>query len=79
MARKKQSQYQIFEENAPECPGYTCSDIDDVIASMENLREMNTQLRDSVEYWKAACEQSQEEVDELESWKQHIKLYVKEH
>ena len=39
---------------------------------------MNTQLRDSAEYWKSACEEMQMEIDELEEWKRHIKSYVRE-
>ena len=79
MTRKKLSSYQTFEKNAPTCPDYTCPAIDDVLASLEDLREMNTQLRDNIEYWKDACEQLQETATDLEAWKTHIKVYVKEH
>ena len=40
---------------------------------------MNGKLRDCVEYWQNACEEMQSEIDELESWKKHIKLYVKQY
>ena len=79
MARKKLNQFQTFEKNAPKYPDYTCPHIDEAIFAMESLREMNTELRDCVEYWKESCEQLQEQNDELEAWKHHIKLYVREH
>ena len=78
MARRA-SKFREFERESPELPDFTCNHIDDIIANLEELREMNTQLRDSSEYWKSACEEMQEEIDELEDWKRHIKTYVREH
>ena len=74
---RRPNKFRIFEREAPEFPDFTCPHIDDTILNLEEVREMNAKLRDCVEYWQNACEEMQSEVDELESWKKHIKLYVK--
>ncbi len=79
MTRRRLNQFQSFEKNAPNFPDYTCPHIDDAISALESLRETNGELRDCVEYWRDSCEQMQEQVTELESWKTHIKLYVKDY
>ena len=78
MARRA-SKYKVLERESPELPDFTCNYIDDVLAKMEELRDMNAGLRDCAEYWRSACEEMQEEIDELEDWKKHIKAYVREH
>ena len=40
---------------------------------MEEIRNMNTKLRDNAEFWKSACEEMQEELNELNEWKSYIK------
>jgi hypothetical protein len=72
------SKYRVFEREAPDLPDFTCNHIDDIISNLEELRNMNAELRDCTEYWKSACEEMQTEIDELTSWKKHIKAYVKE-
>ena len=74
---RKLNKFQVFEKESPEFPDFTCPHIDDIIGNLEELREMNGKLRDCVGHWQNACEEMQTEIDELESWKKHIKLYVK--
>ena len=74
---RKLNKFQVFENESPEFPEFTCPHIDDIISNLEELREMNGKLRDCVGHWQNACEEMQSDIDELESWKKHIKLYVK--
>lgn len=78
MARRS-SKFRAYERDAPGLPDFTCNHIDGIIDKLEELRDMNTQLRDSAEYWKSACDEMQMEIDELEEWKRHIKSYVREY
>ena len=77
MARKL-SKFKAFEREAPTFPDFTCPSIDVIVETLEELRAANADLRECVDYWKNACDEMQSELDELESWKKHIKLYVKE-
>ena len=76
---KKLSKFKAFEREAPRIPDFTCPSIDVIVETMEELREANADLRESVDYWKSACEEMQWEIDELTDWKKHIKSYVKEY
>lgn len=44
---------------------YTCPAIDTAIVQLEELRESNTQLRDSALYWESRCKEVCDELDEL--------------
>ena len=70
-AKKKLTEFETFAKNQPKMPDYTCPHIDEVvdwshkiIDKMEEIRNMNTQLRDNVEYWKESCEEMQEKINE---------------
>ena len=77
--RKKLTEYEVFEKNAPKCPDYTCPDIDTVvdwshkiIEKMEQIRNANTQLRENVEYWQNSCEEMQEKINECSELRENI-------
>lgn len=81
--RKKLNQYERFEKDAPKIPEHTCPFIDDVLGHLmqsnsilEDLRNMNSELRDSAEYWKNCCEEMQETIDDLLILKENIKKLV---
>ena len=78
MARRP-NKFREFDRESPGIPDFTCNHIDDVIANLEELRDMNAGLRDCAEYWRSACEEMQTEIDELDDWKKHIKAYVREY
>ncbi len=40
---------QSLSKWAPEAPGYSCKDIDNAIESMENVRNINKELREALE------------------------------
>lgn len=80
VSKNKLNEYETFKKDAPEIPDFTCPHIDEVIdwthkitEKMEDIRNMNTQLRDSVDYWKCACEEMQNQIDELQKWKIKVK------
>jgi|TARA_B110000495_G_C23038578_1_gene621426 hypothetical protein len=67
--RQKLNEYETFAKNQPEMPEFTCPHIDEVIDwahkiidKMEELRSMNTKLRDNAEYWKVSAEEMQEKI-----------------
>ena len=77
--RKKLTEYEVFEKEAPKCPDYTCPNIDEVIDwshkiidKMEEIRNMNTQLRDNAEYWQNSCEEMQEKINECNELRENI-------
>tara|TARA_Y100001933_G_scaffold119990_1_gene119983 strand:- start:3466 stop:3771 length:306 start_codon:yes stop_codon:yes gene_type:complete len=80
VAKTKLNKYETYELEQPEMPNFTCPYIDEVvdwshkiIDKMEEIRNMNTQLRDNAEFWKSACEEMQEELNDLNEWKSYIK------
>lgn len=82
--RKKLNQYERFEKDAPKIPGHTCPYIDEVLGHLiesnsilEDLRNMNSELRDSTEYWKNCCEEMQDTIDEMSELKEIIRNLVK--
>ena len=82
--RKKLNQYERFEKDAPKIPVHTCPYIDEVLGHLiesnsilEDLRNMNSELRDSAEYWKNSCEEMQETINELLEFKENIKNLIK--
>ena len=85
VTKKKLSEFQVFEKEQPKMPDYTCPCIDDVIDwshkiidKMEEIRNMNTQLRDNAEYWKESCEEMQEKMDDFRSWRKNLQNIVNE-
>ena len=47
-------------------PGYTCPEIDSIIAQLEVLRSENELLREWADYWKGEFEESERERDDLQ-------------
>lgn len=85
VAKKKLSEYESFTKDAPEMPDFTCPSIDEVIdwshkiiEKMEEIRTMNSQLRDNAEYWKASCEEMQYKLDEMREWQKNLQNIVNE-
>lgn len=55
-----------LNEQAPDPQSeYTCPAIDEAINKLEELRAMNTKLRDSATYWESKCQEVCEELDEI--------------
>ena len=85
VTKTKLSEFQVFEKEQPEMPDYTCPRIDDaidwthkIIDTLEDIRNMNTQLRDNAEYWKESCEETQEKLEDLRSWRRNLQNIVNE-
>tara|TARA_A100001037_G_scaffold63293_1_gene55322 strand:+ start:31262 stop:31543 length:282 start_codon:yes stop_codon:yes gene_type:complete len=84
-AKKKLNEFETFETNQPIMPDYTCPHIDDVIDwshkiidKMEDIRKMNTQLRENAEYWRDSCEEMQDKLDDMRMWKQNLQNMLQE-
>jgi cyclopropane fatty-acyl-phospholipid synthase-like methyltransferase len=82
-ARKKLNLYESYEKDSPKLPDFTCPLIDEVVEwassisfKMEEIRKMNSELRDSAEYWKSACEEMQDKINEYQSLTEEIKNVV---
>ena len=80
---KKLSEFEKFQKDEPEMPNFTCPSIDEVIdwshkiiEQMEDIRTMNTQLRDNAEYWKSSCEELQYKLDEMREWQKNLQNIV---
>ena len=83
VSKKKLSEFETFEKDAPELPDFTCPHIDNVndwlhkaTEEMENLRTMNSKLRDNAEYWKESCEEMQNKLNEMREWKKNLQDIV---
>lgn len=83
VSKKKLSEFEALEKDAPEMPDFTCPHIDVVndylhkaTEEMEELREMNSKLRDNAEYWKESCEEMQNKLDEMRDWKKNLQNIV---
>ena len=83
VSKKKLSEFETFEKDAPELPDFTCPYIDNVndwlhkaTEEMENLRTMNSKLRDNAEYWKESCEEMQNKLNEMREWKKNLQDIV---
>jgi len=83
VSKKKLSEFETFEKDAPELPDFTCPHIDNVNdwlhkanEEMELLREMNSKLRDNAEYWKESCEEMQNKLNEMRQWKKNLQDIV---
>ena len=83
VSKKKLSEFETFEKDAPELPDFTCPCIDNVndwlhkaTEEMENLRTMNSKLRDNAEYWKESCEEMQNKLNEMREWKKNLQDIV---
>lgn len=78
--KKKLNEYETFVKDEPVLPDFTCPHVDNVndwlhkaTCEMEQLRIMNSQLRDNAEYWKQCCEEMQEKLNNYEDWKANLK------
>jgi predicted nuclease with TOPRIM domain len=60
---------ELTEQSPDPQSDYTCPFIDAAIEKLEELRAMNTKLRDSATYWQSKCEELCEELDEIEKAK----------
>ena len=85
VSKKKLSEFATFEKDAPDMPDFTCPHIDTVndylhkaTEQMEELREMNSKLRDNAEYWKESCEEMQNKLDEMREWRKNLQNIVNE-
>ena len=83
VSKKKLSEFEVFVNDAPELPDFTCPHIDNVNdwlhkaqEEMELLRTMNSKLRDNAEYWKESCEELQSKLDEIREWKANLKNII---
>tara|TARA_B100000579_G_C22632968_1_gene757561 strand:- start:226 stop:561 length:336 start_codon:yes stop_codon:yes gene_type:complete len=83
--KQKLSEFEAFENDAPKMPDFTCPHIDNVndwlykaTEEMEELRNMNSQLRDNAEFWKESCEEMQNKLDEMRDWKKTLQNIVNE-
>jgi len=81
--KKNLSEFDTFQKDAPEMPDFTCPHIDNVndwlhkaTEEMEKLRNMNSYLRDNAEFWKEACEEMQNKLNEIREWKQNLQQMV---
>jgi hypothetical protein len=80
VAKKKLNKFETLKLEQPTLPEFTCPHIDEaidyshkIIDKLEEIRNMNTQLRDNAEFWKNACEEMQDELTDLVIWKSYIK------
>ena len=80
VAKKKLTEFQTFEKEQPKMPDFSCPHIDDVvdwshkiIDKMEEIRNMNAQLRDNAEFWKESCEELQERLNDYMEWGEQIR------
>ena len=85
VAKKNLSEFETFEADQPEMPDFTCPHIDEVvdwshkiIDKMEEVRNMNSQLRDNAEFWKESCEEMQNKLDDIRDWKRTLQNIVNE-
>ena len=83
--KKKLSEFETFDKDAPSMPDFTCPHIDEVvdwshkiIDKMEEIRNMNSQLRDNAEFWKESCEEMQNKLDDMRDWKKNLQNIVNE-
>ena len=84
-AKKELSEFETFGAEQPPMPDYTCQYIDEVldwahkiVDKMEDLRNMNSQLRDNAEYWKESCEEMQNKLDDFRLWKANLLNIIQE-
>ena len=78
--RQKLNEYETFAKNQPKMPEFTCPHIDEVIDwshkiidKMEEIRNMNSQLRDNAEFWKESCEELQQKINDFRDRTHHIR------
>lgn len=82
---KKLSEFESFKKDAPEMPDFTCPYIDNAndhlhkaTEELEELREMNSKLRDNAQFWKDSCEEMQNKLNEMRDWQKNLQNIVKE-
>ena len=85
VSKRKLTEYELFQKDAPEMPEFTCSYIDEILdylhraeEKLESLRHMNSNLRDNAEFWKESCQEMQCKLDEFRDWKKNLKNIVDE-
>ena len=83
VSKKKLTEYEVFQKEAPEMPEFTCSHIDEVLdylqkaeEKLEILRQMNSKLRDNAEFWKESCHEMQCKLDEFRDWKKNLQQVI---
>ncbi len=60
--RKEEAIYNRIKQSAPSIPNITCPYIDSAINELENIREMNEQLRDAYFFWRKECKKLSKEL-----------------
>ena len=80
---KNLSEFETFEAEQPIMPDFSCPNIDNIVdliqkanSELENVRTINSQLRDNAEYWKKCCEEMQEKINNYEDWKENLKKTI---
>jgi hypothetical protein len=81
--RQKLNEYEKFVKDEPNMPHFTCPHIDNVNDWLHNLsielkllKTLNSELRDTVVYWKNSCEEMQETINGLTEMRQNIRNIV---
>lgn len=81
--KNKLSEFETFIKNEPDLPDFTCPLIDTISDKLkkasdelEELRIMNSKLRENAEYWKESCEELQNKLNEIREWKQNLQQVV---
>tara|TARA_X000001036_G_scaffold440125_1_gene494674 strand:- start:11269 stop:11529 length:261 start_codon:yes stop_codon:yes gene_type:complete len=72
--KEKLNYYERNAKDAPSMPEYTCGKIDDQIASLEELRLANDDLRHCAEFWRDRCELLAYKLQEWEEWKKNLEV-----
>ena len=81
----KLSDYEKFVKDEPLLPDFTCPHIDNVndwlhkaTEELEQLRNMNSHLRDNAEFWKESCQEMQYKLDDFREWQKNLKNIINE-